>query len=558
MRYERVQDVVRLAVRLQGSRGGLTLDDIQADFSVSRRTAERLRDAVEAVFGPLESVARDDNRRHWRLRSDALRRLVSVSAEELGQIASAAAALERAGFGEHAKVLLDLTTKLRATLRTESLERLESDLEALVLAEGLAMRPGPRSHVDPHFLALLREAILTCRMVEFRYFAQSTARRSRQRVRPNGLLYGNRVFLVAMTDWSDEPRLWRLANAITKSLGWCLSQVPSFLDCVGGALGTPDLSKRDTIVKLQEYQPGRGITDLEIHAPGYAVWIMVDPVLQPGNGAETCAKQPPRNREQVGRRWGCQRVLPPDALHEPPGLDIEQEFVVLGDRPGVHGVQAVAEARCIRRPEPAPERRATHSAGTNPESPRLPRLLELFGRKATQRRGRQPRDWNPSQVHSGSGLRSGCDASVTPPSVVHRANCVDVADPLSDGSFSIPAAIRDDVSGLLRTDHDRTRSGGVNRPSSPNRGTRIAGGEHRLLLESARAFVVVRTSPAGQVGASARTRTSHRCVVRARASFPYSPSSTAVASISSRASSSTRPETTTSVIAGKWRPMTAR
>ena len=212
MRYERVQDVVRLAVRLQGSRGGMTLDDIQAGFSVSRRTAERLRDAVEAVFGPLEIVARDDNRRHWRLRSDALRRLVSVSVEELAQITSAAEALERAGFGSRANGLLDLKTKLRATLRSESLARLESDLEALVLAEGLAMRPGPRSHVDPDLLALLREAILTCRIVEFRYFAQSTARRSRQRVRPYGLLYGNRVFLVAMTDWGDEPRLWRLAN----------------------------------------------------------------------------------------------------------------------------------------------------------------------------------------------------------------------------------------------------------------------------------------------------------------------------------------------------------
>ena len=47
MRYERLQDIVRLAVRLQGALGGLTLDDIAADFSISRRTAERLRDAVE-------------------------------------------------------------------------------------------------------------------------------------------------------------------------------------------------------------------------------------------------------------------------------------------------------------------------------------------------------------------------------------------------------------------------------------------------------------------------------------------------------------------------------
>ena len=36
MRYERVKDVVRLAVRLQAAAGGLTLEDIQADFAISR------------------------------------------------------------------------------------------------------------------------------------------------------------------------------------------------------------------------------------------------------------------------------------------------------------------------------------------------------------------------------------------------------------------------------------------------------------------------------------------------------------------------------------------
>ena len=55
MRYERVGDIVRLAIRLQGSRGGLTIANIQDEFSVSRRTAERMRDAVEAAFGPLDA-----------------------------------------------------------------------------------------------------------------------------------------------------------------------------------------------------------------------------------------------------------------------------------------------------------------------------------------------------------------------------------------------------------------------------------------------------------------------------------------------------------------------
>ena len=212
MRYERLKDIVRLAVRLQAANGGLTLEDIQADFSVSRRTAERMRDAVDAVFGQLERVDKGDAKHHWRLRSDVLRRLVTISPEELAELDSATSTLERAGLEERVGTLRDLTAKLRAMLRTESLERIASELEALVQAEGLAMRAGPRPRLDAGVLSTLREAITTCRVVDFRYFARTTGQRSRQRVRPLGLLYGNRAFLVASSDWSEEPRLWRLAN----------------------------------------------------------------------------------------------------------------------------------------------------------------------------------------------------------------------------------------------------------------------------------------------------------------------------------------------------------
>ena len=80
-------------------------------------------------------------------------------------------------------------------------------------------------------------------------------------------LHGRRVETVFDLVGRDE-------NAITKSLGWCLSQVPSFLDRLGCALGTPELSARDAIVLSQEYKARSGITDLEIRAPGYAAWII--------------------------------------------------------------------------------------------------------------------------------------------------------------------------------------------------------------------------------------------------------------------------------------------
>ena len=147
VRYERMENLVRLAVRLQGTPGGLTLDDIGADFSVSRRTAERMRDAVGAVFGHLDLVDTDDTKRRWRLRSDVVRRLAGVSPDELTELESAAEALERAGIDERADTFRELATKLRTMLRPESRERLESDFEGSCRRRALpcARAQGPGS-----------------------------------------------------------------------------------------------------------------------------------------------------------------------------------------------------------------------------------------------------------------------------------------------------------------------------------------------------------------------------------------------------------------------------
>ena len=214
MRYERVGDLVRLAIRLQGSRGGLTIADIQGEFSVSRRTAERMRDAVEAAFGPLEIADADtgDRRIRWRLQSRALPPFIRVSPEELAELEAAADGLDRTGLEERADEIRDLATKLRAALRRHSAEEFDSALETLMEAEGLAMRAGPRESLEEGLLSLLRNAIKAERVVEFDYLAQWTGRRSRQRVQPYGVLYGNRAFLVGRTDWANDTRLWRLAN----------------------------------------------------------------------------------------------------------------------------------------------------------------------------------------------------------------------------------------------------------------------------------------------------------------------------------------------------------
>ena len=208
MRHERLTELLRLAIHLQGRPSGLTVADIQEEFSVSRRTAERMRDAVEAAFGPLDTVDADggDRRIHWRLQSRALHPFVYLSPEELADLE---AALDRAGLAERVGGLL---VKLRAASRHHSPEEFDAALETLMEAEGLAMRAGPRENLEEGLLSLVRDAITARHKIEFTYLSRGTGRRNRQRIWPYGVLYGNRAFLVGRTDRGTEPRLWRLGN----------------------------------------------------------------------------------------------------------------------------------------------------------------------------------------------------------------------------------------------------------------------------------------------------------------------------------------------------------
>ena len=170
MRYERVTEILRLAIDLQGRPSGLTIADIQEGFSVSRRTAERMRDAVEAAFGPLETVDTDggDRRiRWWRLHSRALHPLSQVSPGELAELEAAAGSLDRAGLGKPAHGLRELVVKLRAASRRHSPEEFADALESLMETEGLAMRPGPRESLEEGLLSLVRDAIMARRKIEF-------------------------------------------------------------------------------------------------------------------------------------------------------------------------------------------------------------------------------------------------------------------------------------------------------------------------------------------------------------------------------------------------------
>lgn len=217
--YGRAEDLLRLAVRMQGAATGLSLDDIQEMFGVARRTAERMRDAVERVFGALELRPSDDRRVRWALPAARLT-LLSVDAEDLAQLNAAAELMRRENRAAAAETLDGLADKLRAVLGPRAMARVEPDLEALIEAEGITVRPGPREKVSPAILATLRTAILARRRVRIRYRRRESGSVRRYKVCPYGFLYGNRPYLVAfgLSPKVFDYRSYRLANILDVEL----------------------------------------------------------------------------------------------------------------------------------------------------------------------------------------------------------------------------------------------------------------------------------------------------------------------------------------------------
>jgi|SRR5271165_4724448 len=178
MRLEKTVSVLTLARALAGNFEGLTLDEMAALVNMSRRTAERMRDAVEAAFGPLE---RDDDGRkvRFRLAARGLGNFASApTAEELTELENAARALEAAGNEARAKILRSLGRKIGASLREADRRRLSVDVEAQLRAEAFACLVGPRPLADPAVMGKLREALLAGRMVKFTAARRAGARSS--------------------------------------------------------------------------------------------------------------------------------------------------------------------------------------------------------------------------------------------------------------------------------------------------------------------------------------------------------------------------------------------
>jgi predicted DNA-binding transcriptional regulator YafY len=204
MSFAKAEQLLELVTMLRAHRGGITLDQVEERFTCSRRTAQRMMRQAETRFAEITSGMDDDGLKRWRMGGGALKDFLALDADELAALDLAGILLERDGQGREARLLGRLKEKILALVPTGRAGRIETDHDALLEAQGLVARPGPRPRTDEQVAEAVADAIKACLVLEIDYRARTDSAPRRRSVMPYGLLSGSRRYLVGRPE--DDPQ----------------------------------------------------------------------------------------------------------------------------------------------------------------------------------------------------------------------------------------------------------------------------------------------------------------------------------------------------------------
>lgn len=206
MSFDKAQDLVQLAVMASGRRG-VSLLEIEAEFGRTRRTAQRMIDALQTCFPSVRHETDDEGRRRWILPVSAVAQFLTPTADELVAVSAAIEELRLAGNTTEAARLRSFEAKVRALIPGPARARLAPDEEALLEALGHAARPGPRPAVQPDVDAAISKALKGGCQLRIHYPGRGGRPATPRTVEPYGLLLGVRRYLVARDTAKPEAGL---------------------------------------------------------------------------------------------------------------------------------------------------------------------------------------------------------------------------------------------------------------------------------------------------------------------------------------------------------------
>lgn len=211
VRYDKLEDILNLIFLMQARSHGISLKEIEKEFDVSRRTAERMRDVVGRAFGiKLQEVKTDSRVKRWTLKENSTAKFVFFSPEELAEIENVRKSYETDKIEAKTEVIKQILHKMK-TITGKYKTKIENELEILLEAENFAVRQRPFCKIDKETLGTIREAIMAFKSINIVY-EKSKEEIKTYNLHPYGIIYGEKHNLVAFDPKDKEKKLFTLSK----------------------------------------------------------------------------------------------------------------------------------------------------------------------------------------------------------------------------------------------------------------------------------------------------------------------------------------------------------
>ena len=212
LRFERILNIIDLIMTMQSRTHGVSLKEIETTYSVSRRTAQRMKDIVLSLYPQVTELQTNSKVKRWGFKGKPVN-LSNFSADDIADLTSIKELCKINNMSDKILVLEKVIETIKLC-HNPNLNTIETDTDVLLESEGFATRQVAGFDIDSSLLLTIRNAIKSMKKLEFTYQAKDYYDINEKNiagfriqkglkpkktvlVEPYGILYGERHYLVA-------------------------------------------------------------------------------------------------------------------------------------------------------------------------------------------------------------------------------------------------------------------------------------------------------------------------------------------------------------------------
>lgn len=195
-RGDGIKDILRLALIMQDSYQGLSIQDIQDEFNVSRSTAVRMKRIIEEVFAVEEVENYNTPVKKWRLSKKPLTKMIKFTAEEIAELENCKSMMKNLNYTNRCDLISEIMAKINSINDSKAIK---TDVEALLEAEGYAIRQFPRYKLNLTTFNAISEAIKAYKYITFTYKNQKNET-ANLKIQPYGIIYSEKTYLLGYNE----------------------------------------------------------------------------------------------------------------------------------------------------------------------------------------------------------------------------------------------------------------------------------------------------------------------------------------------------------------------